>query len=132
MRRWGRLCLCASLGAFMAGCHKGKPDFNQGKKAVTLQDYDAAFVFYQKAVKADPYNAGYKIKLSTVRFEASELHVKQGVALRKKGDLQGAAGEFERAQTIDPSNPVPEQKLQKTLDTIPQKTHKTDPAPNPP
>src|SRR6266699_644483 len=132
MRRWGRLCLCASLGAFMAGCPKGKPDFNQGKKAETLQDYDAAFVFYQKAVKADPYNAGYKIKLSTVRFEASELHVKQGVALRKKGDLQGAAGEFERAQTIDPSNPVAEQELRKTVEMIAEKNHEADAAAEPP
>jgi len=116
----------------MAGCPKGKPDFNQGKKAETLQDYDAAFVFYQKAVKADPYNAGYKIKLSTVRFEASELHVKQGVALRKKGDLQGAAGEFERAQTIDPSNPVAEQELRKTVEMIAEKNHEADAAAEPP
>src|SRR6266446_5276507 len=132
MRRWGRLFLCASLGAFMAGCPKGKPDFNQGKKAETLQDYDAAFVFYQKAVKADPYNAGYKIKLNRVRFEASELHVKQGVALRKKGDLQGAAGEFERAQAIDPSNPVAEQELRKTVEMIAEKNREADAAAEPP
>src|SRR5258708_19521692 len=132
MRRWGRLCLCASLGAFMAGCHKGQPDYNQGKKAETLQDYDAAFVYYQKAVKANPYNAGYKIKLSSVRFEASELHVKQGVALRKKGDLQGAAGEFERAQAIDPSNPVAEQELRKTVEMIAEKNHEADAAAEPP
>src|SRR6266436_5632375 len=132
MRRWGRLFLCAGLGAFMAGCPKGKPDFNEGKKAETLQDYDAAFVFYQKAVKADPYNAGYKIKLNRVRFEASELHVKQGVALRKKGDLQGAAGEFERAQAIDPSNPVAEQELRKTVEMIAEKTREADAAAEPP
>src|SRR5258708_13142547 len=132
MRRWGRLWLCAILGAFMGGCPKGKPDFNQGKKAETIQDYDAAFVFYQKAVKADPHNAGYKIKMRTVRFEASELHVKKGVALRKKGDLQGAAGEFERAQTIDPSNPVAEQELRKTVEMIAEKNHEADAAAEPP
>jgi general secretion pathway protein D len=116
----------------MAGCPKGQPDYNQGKKAETLQDYDAAFVYYQKAVKANPYNAGYKIKLSSVRFEASELHVKQGVALRKKGDLQGAAGEFERAQAIDPSNPVAEQELRKTVEMIAEKNHEADAAAEPP
>ncbi len=132
MRRWGRLFLCAGLGAFMAGCPKGKPDFNQGKKAETLQDYDAAFVYYQKAVKADPYNAAYKIKLNRARFEASELHVKQGIAFRKKGDLQGAAAEFERAQVIDPSNPVAEQELRKTVEMIAEKNHEADAAAEPP
>src|SRR5260370_557184 len=132
MRRWGRLFLCAGLGAFMAGCPKGKPDLNQGKKAETLQDYDAAFVYYQKAVKADPYNAAYKIKLFNVRFEASELHVKQGIAFRKKGDLQGAAAEFERAQVIDPSNPVAEQELRKTVEMIAEKNHEADAAAEPP
>jgi general secretion pathway protein D len=116
----------------MAGCPKGQPDFNQGKKAETLQDYDAAFVFYQKAVKANPYNAGYKIKLNKARFEASELHVKQGVAFRKKGDLQGAAGEFERAQAIDPSNPVAEQELRATVEMIAEKNRAADAAAVPP
>jgi len=115
MRRWGSLFLWVGLGLLGAGCPKGKPDYNQGKKAETLQDYDAAFVFYQKAAKADPYNANYKIKLNRVRFEASELHVKHGVELRKQGDLQGAAGEFQRAQTIDPSSPVADQELRKTV-----------------
>src|SRR5271154_4649836 len=103
MRRWGSLFLCIGVGLLCAGCPKGQPDFNQAKKAETAQDYDSAYVYYQKAVKADPYNAAYKIKLNKIRFEASELHVKAGVELRKKGDLQGAAAEFQRAQSIDPA-----------------------------
>src|SRR6266481_1175387 len=100
MRPLGSLFLCVGFGLLAAGCPKGQPDFNQGKKAETIQDYDAAFVFYQKAAKADPYNSSYKIKLNRVRFEASELHVKHGVELRKQGDLQGAAAEFQRAQAM--------------------------------
>ncbi len=57
MRRWGSLFLCFGFGLLAAGCPKGQPEYNQGKKAETIQDYDAAFVYYQKAVKADPYNA---------------------------------------------------------------------------
>src|SRR5260370_11173308 len=116
----------------MAGCPKGKPDFNQGKKAETLQDYDAAFVYYQKAVKANPYNAAYKIKLNRVRFEASELHVKRGVELRKQGDLQGAAAEFQRAQAIDPASPVADQELRATVEMIAEKNRATDEAAQPP
>jgi general secretion pathway protein D len=131
-RRWGSLFLCVGFGLLTAGCPKGQPDFDQGKKAETLQDYDAAFVFYQKAVKADPYNASYKIRLNRMRFEASEQHVKHGVELRKQGDLQGAAAEFQRAQTIDPASPVADQELRKTVEMIAEKNRAADAAAEPP
>lgn len=132
MRRWESLFLIVCFGLLAAGCPKGQPDFNQGKKAETIQDYDAAFVFYQKAVKADPYNSSYKIKLNRIRFEASELHVKLGVELRKKGDLQGAAAEFQRAQAIDPASPVADQELRKTVEMIAEKNRAADEAAEPP
>src|SRR6266404_5644701 len=132
MRRCGSLLLCVGFGLLVAGCPKGQPDYNQGKKAETIQDFDAAFAYYQKAAKADPYNANYKIKLNRIRFEASELHVKRGVELRKQGDLQGAAGEFQRAQAMDPSSPVAEQELRKTVELIAEKNRETDAAAEPP
>jgi general secretion pathway protein D len=135
MRRWGSLLLCVGFGLLTAGCPKGQPDFTQGRKAETLQDYDAAYVFYQKAVKADPTNAAYKIKLNSMRFEASQQHIKVGVELRKKGDLQAAAGEFQRAQTIDPASAIAEQELRKTIELIADKNRASDaaaePAPDP-
>src|SRR5437899_6174126 len=132
MRRWGSLFLCVGFGLLAAGCPKGQPDFNQGKKAETIQDYDAAFVFYQNAAKQDPYNSAYKIKLNAIRFEASQKHVKAGVELRTKGDLQGAAAEFQRAQTIDPSSPVADQELRKTVEMIAEKNRAADEAAEPP
>ena len=132
MRPWGSIFLCIGFGLLAAGCPKGNADFNQGRKAETLQDFDAALGFYQKALKADPYNANYKIKLNQIRFEAGQAHVKQGVALRKKGDLQGAAGEFQRAQAMDPSSPVAEQELRKTVELIAEKNRETDAAAEPP
>jgi general secretion pathway protein D len=132
MRRWGSLFLCAGLGLLAAGCPKGKPVFNQGKKAEDLQDYDAALAFYQKALKADPHNVNFKIRLNQVRFEAGEFHIKQGLAFRKKGDLQAAAGEFQRAETIDPSSPVAEQELQRTIQMIADKNREADAAAQPP
>src|SRR5438128_1582406 len=132
MRRWGNLLLCVGFGLLAAGCPKGKPDFTQGKKAEALQDYDAAFNFYQKAAKADPYNASYKIKLNRARFEASELHVKRGVELRNQGNLPGAAGEFQRAQAIDPGSHIAEQELRKTVEMIAEKNRAADAAAEPP
>jgi general secretion pathway protein D len=132
MRRWGCLCLCAGFGLLTAGCPKGNTEFNQGNKAETIQDYDAALTFFQKAAKADPYNASYKIKLNQIRFEAGELHVKQGLALRKKGDLTGAAAEFQRAQTIDPASSIADQELRKTVEMITEKNREADAAAEPP
>jgi len=132
MHRLGSLFLCVGFGLLTAGCPKGQPDYNQGKKAETIQDYDAAFVYYQKAAKSDPYNASYKIKLNRIRFEASELHVKRGVEMRKQGDLQGAAAEFQRAQAIDPASPVADQELRKTVELIAEKNRAADAAAEPP
>jgi general secretion pathway protein D len=128
MRPWRSLFLCIGFGLLAAGCPKGNTDFGQGKKAETLQDYDAALGYYQKALKADPYNANYKIKLNQTRFEASQAHIKQGLELRKKGNLQGAAGEFQRAQAIDPSSPIAEQELRKTVEMIAEKNRENDAA----
>ena len=132
MRRWGSLILCVVVGLLTAGCPKGHPEYAQGEKAETLQDFDDAYVYYQKAVKADPTNAAYKIKLNSMRFEASQQHIRVGVELRKKGDLQGAAAEFQRAQVIDPASAVADQELRKTVEMIAEKNRANDAAAEPP
>ena len=132
MQRWIKVFLCAGLGLLAAGCPKGKPDYQQGRKAEDLQDYDAAFDFYQKALKTDPGNANYQIKFNQARFEAGALHVKQGVKLRERGDLQGAAAEFQRAEAIDPSSPIAEQELRKTAELIAEKNRADNAAAEPP
>src|SRR5260370_12181968 len=132
MRRWESLFLCVCFGLLAAGCPKGQPDFNQGKKAETIQDYDAALVFYQKAVRANPYNAAYKIRLNRIRFEANQLHIKHGVELRKHADLQAAAAEFQRAQAIDPASPTADQDLLSTAELIAATNPAADQAAHPP
>ncbi len=51
-----------------------------------------------------------------------------GVKLRERGDLQGAAGEFQRAIAIDPSSPIAEQELRKVAETIGERNHAADAA----
>ncbi|HEX4544418.1 MAG TPA: hypothetical protein VH114_14730, partial [Candidatus Acidoferrum sp.] len=132
MRRWETLILCIAIGLLAMGCHRGNSQFNAGVKAETLQDYDTAFAYYQKAVQAEPFNATYKIKLHQTRFEAGEMHVKRGLAFRKKGELQAAAGEFQRAQAIDPGSGIAEQELRKTIEMMAEKNHEGDAAAEPP
>jgi len=123
MRRSGSVILCLVSALFAGGCPKGQTEYNHGRKAETLQDYDAALEYYQKALKADPNNASFKIKLNQIRFDAGEQHIRQGVKLRANGDLQGAAAQFQRAQAVDPSSPIADQELRKTLEMIGEKSH---------
>jgi len=46
--------------------------------------------------------------------------------MRNRGELAGAAGEFQRAQMIDPSSPVADQELRKTVEMIAEKNRATD------
>jgi general secretion pathway protein D len=106
------------VGMFAAGCPKGNQDYKSARHAVDLQDYDAAVDYYLKATKADPRNVNYKIGLDQARFEAGQNHVRTGLKLREKGDLQGAVSEFQRAQVLDPSSTAADQELKKTLQMI--------------
>jgi general secretion pathway protein D len=126
MRGWSKAILCVSVGLFAVGCPKGKEDYQQGQKAQNLQDYDAAYDFYQKALKSEPENAEYQIKFNQARFAASTSHVKTGIKLRERGDLQGAAGEFQRAIAIDPSSPIAEQELRKVAEALGEQNHAAD------
>jgi general secretion pathway protein D len=118
MRRWSQVTVWIAIAVFAAGCPKGNHDYQSGRTAEEIKDYDAAVDFYLQAAKADPHNANIKIRLDQARFEAGESHVRQGVKLREKGDLQGAVSEFQRAQVLDPSSMVADQELKKTLELI--------------
>jgi general secretion pathway protein D len=118
MHRWAKIVLFVGIVMVVAGCPRGRTDFNQGHKAQDLQDYDAAFEYYQKALKSDPGNAEYQIKFNQARFDAGELHIKDGLKLRERGDLENAASEFQKATSIDAASAVAEQELRKTIELI--------------
>jgi len=113
-----------ALGA--AGCPKGGGEYGKARKAENLQDLDTALQYYQKAYNSDPRNASYRIKLNQIRMEAGNFHVKQGLKLREKGDLQAAVGEFQRATTIDPTNEAASQELSRTLQLIAEQNRQAD------
>src|SRR5580658_150286 len=126
MRRCCSAILCVGMGLFAVGCPKGQTDYSKGRKAETIEDYDAALEYYQKALKSEPNNAEYKIRLNQTRFQAAEQHIKLGVKQRENGDLQGAAAQFQRAQMDDPSSAIAAQELKKTLAMIVDQTHAGD------
>ena len=126
-QKWGTLVLCVSFGLFAAGCPKGHDNYSQGLKAENLQDYDAALSYYEKAVKSDPQNATYKIRLHQARFDAGEYHIKRGLEMRKRGELDGAALEFQKAVVADPSSSIAEQELKHTAEMIAERNHTNEP-----
>jgi general secretion pathway protein D len=107
---------CAS--ALLTGCPKGSQEANAGRQAEVLQDYDNALIHYQRALRADPSNAEYKLKADRVRFEDANYHFHQGVKARDKGDLQGALAEFQKASAIDPSNALAAQETQHLIELL--------------
>jgi general secretion pathway protein D len=121
MRRCGRFVVWIAIALFAAGCPKGQQQSSEGQKAMDIQDYDAAVDFYLQALKAQPHNVNYKIKLDQARFEAGQKHIRLGLRARDKGDLQGAVSEFQRAQVLDPSNPSADQELKRTIQLIADK-----------
>jgi general secretion pathway protein D len=118
MYRWAKIVLFVGIVLVVAGCPKGRTGFNEGHKAQDLQDYDAAFEHYQKAQKSDPGNAEYQIKFNQARFDAGELHIKNGLKLRERGEVENAAGEFQKATSTDTSSAVAEQELRKSIAMI--------------
>jgi general secretion pathway protein D len=120
-----RIALLLPATLLLLGCPKGGSEFSQGKKAEEIQDWDTALIHYQHALKSDPANIEYKLKVSQIRFEAAMAHVKEGQKQRDKGELKIALAEFEKAMAIDPSSPVAGQEARKTLEML---TGKPSPA----
>ena len=131
MRRWSQVAIWIAIGVLLAGCPKGKDDYKAGIRSEDLKDYDAAVDYYLKATQSDPHNANFKIRLDQARFEAGEQHIRQGIKLRDKGDLQGAVSEFQRAQVMDPSSMIADQELKRTIDLIAEKNRATQNAEEP-
>jgi len=115
---WRRLwaaCVVAAM-ALCLSCGGGTSSaFREGHKAELRKDWDSALVYYQKALKSDPANSSYMIHERETRSQASLFHLKNGRQLVKDGRLDKAAGEFQKAATIDPSNEAAGQELARLL-----------------
>jgi len=123
-----------AFAILLAGCPKGNQDYDAGRKAEAIQDYDTALVHYERALRADPTNAEYKLREANVRFHDGQYHLEQGEKALKQGQLQLALGEFQKAQAVDPSNAAADQEVKRTMDLLAAKTAAETPKvnPNPP
>ena len=118
MRRIAYLPLLGLAGLFLIGCPKADQDYSAGRKAESLSDYDTALVDYDRALRADPDNAEYKLRATHLRFEAGQFHLEQGEKALQAGNLQLSLAEFQKAQAIDPSNAAADQQVKHTMDLL--------------
>jgi general secretion pathway protein D len=89
--------------------------YNQGRKAEERKDWDTALVGFEKAREADPANALYILHEKNARTNASLLHLRNGRQMLRDGRADEAAGEFQKAVRIDPSNKAAAQELDAVL-----------------
>jgi general secretion pathway protein D len=104
-----------AIGWLAASCGPGSTAYNLARKAELRKDWDTALVNYDKALASGPENAKYIIHERISRTNASQFHLKQGLKLLNGGRVDDAAGEFQKAASIDPSNLAAAAELNKVL-----------------
>ncbi|HLV95356.1 MAG TPA: hypothetical protein VKS44_09215 [Candidatus Acidoferrales bacterium] len=129
----GKVCLplVALAGIVLAGCPKSNQDFEAGRKAEAIQDYDTALVDYERALRTDPMNSEYKLRAIRMHSMDGDFHLEQGEKLLKKGQLEMALAEFEKAQGVDPSNMAVEQEVDRVMRMVAEKNASNAPKTNP-
>jgi general secretion pathway protein D len=120
LRRPIYLSLIALGALLIAGCPKnqGSQEYQAGRKAEAIQDYDTALVHYERALRAEPTNAEFKLRATHMRFEAGQYHVEQGRKAEQRGDLQFALAEFQKGLAIDPSSSIADQESRRVMDLL--------------
>jgi general secretion pathway protein D len=106
------------LASLLAACHQTNTEFEEGRMAEVLQDYDTALVHYHRAAQANPMDAEYKLREVHMRAAAASWHIEQGRKAAQRADLQLALSEFEKAAAIDPSNIAAEQQAKSTAELL--------------
>jgi general secretion pathway protein D len=110
----GSAWLAGVIGGVLlyAGCSGASIAFKQGRKAEEQKDYDSAVVDFRKALKLQPNNPKFLIEEHEARSRASVFHMQRGRQLLAENRPDAAAGEFQRAVSIDHGNEAAAQELQ--------------------
>lgn len=97
------------------GCTGGNVAYRDARKAELRKDWDTALINYERVVQSDPENAKYLIHERYVRTQATFYHLKLGRRHLAAGRMDEAAGEFQKAVNIDPTNEAAAQELGRLL-----------------
>jgi len=98
----------------VASNRKGDRYWNEARSEEAKGNLDHALQLAEQAYEQDPSDIGYQLELRRVRFEAGEMHVKNGQKLRNAGKLSEALAEFEKAYGIDPASDIAMEEIKRT------------------
>ncbi len=112
------MALCGLLilppAQLVASNRKGDRYWNEARSEEAKGNLDHALQLAEQAYEQDPSDIGYQLELRRVRFEAGDLHVKNGQKLRNAGKLSEALAEFEKAYGIDPASDIAAEEIKRT------------------
>jgi len=115
LNRGKRVCCLSGALIVLAGCAGTNVYFREARKAELRKDWDTALVNFDKALQIEPENAKYLIHEKWVRQQGSAFHVLQGRRLANENKPDEAAGEFQKAVSMDPTNMSAAQELGRIL-----------------
>jgi general secretion pathway protein D len=95
-------CLLAAPAAALAS--KGQKNYRRGLEYERAQQWERAAEEFALAAAAEPSNAEYQLHYRRAVFNASQVFMRQGVALLSREDYVGAYNAFRRAHGYDPTN----------------------------
>lgn len=125
MRKSAGVVLVAFL---LAGCAAGHA-FRQGEEAVRLGDWEAAVVYFTKAVQENPDSPEYKIHLERAKLEAAREHITRAHQFEEKDQLDAALLEYRRAVELDSSNRLAAGRVAELEKTIRERLEASRPIP---
>jgi general secretion pathway protein D len=117
------ILLLLPVGGLDARTRKGDKFMNQARDAEARKDYELALELYNQAVSQDPQDPAYQLGARRTRFQAAQMHVENGIRLRRDGQLDQAMAEFQKAFNIDPGSAIALQEMQHTKEAIDQKNN---------
>jgi general secretion pathway protein D len=115
--------------SLVASNRKGDKLWNQARAEEAKGNLDHALQLAEQAYELDPSDIGYQLEVRRVRFEAGDMHVKNGRKLRNAGKLSEGLAEFERAYAIDPASDIAMEEIKRTRAMI---QRNSNPAGTPP
>jgi len=109
------VCVLAMPPApLLASNRKGDKLWNEARTEEAKGNFDHALQLAEQAYELDPSDIGYQLEVRRVRFEAGDMHVKNGQKLRNAGKVSEALAEFEKAYAIDPASDIAMEEIKRT------------------
>jgi general secretion pathway protein D len=100
--------------SLLASTRKGDRLWAEARVEEGKGNLDHALQLAEQAYELDPNDIGYQLQVRRVRYEAGDMHVKNGQKLRNAGKLSEALAEFEKAYAVDPASDIAGEEIRRT------------------